>query len=173
MGGEGQENNLTHLCLFMRSFFCIRLYRYRFFLSISLFNKKSLLESGPSLSFFERQHKLWWCFEKIWSNFYAHLKDSIETSEKLIGVGCPAHIIHNTIQHGSHALADNLEVIVMKVLNHFSIYKVRVSNLKPFCQYVDVRFKNRLSHSLPVFASCFGENVGYVWTIKSLLFLSW
>ena len=29
------------------------------------------------------------------NNVYAHLKDSIERAEKLIGVGCPAHIIHN------------------------------------------------------------------------------
>ena len=36
----------------------------------------------------------------------------------------------------------------MKLFNHFSIYTVRVSNLKSFCQYVDVEFKNLLSHSI-------------------------
>ena len=44
-------------------------------------------------------------------------------------------------------MAVDLQVIVMKVFNHFSIYTVRVSNLKSFCQYVDVEFKNLLSHS--------------------------
>ncbi len=82
-------------------------------------------------------------------NVFAHLKASLPSTHgnDLIGVGCPAHILHNTIQRGSDSVSVDVEVIIMKLFSFFSIYTVRVAKLADFCEYVDVEYKNLLSHS--------------------------
>ena len=62
-------------------------------------------------------------------------------------MGCPAHILHNGIQHGSDGLNIDLECIVFKLYNHFSIYTVRTEQHKEYRDFVDVNYKQLLRHS--------------------------
>jgi len=61
---------------------------------------------------------------------FANLKNIMKPS--LIGVGCPAHVLNNCIQHGTDTLEIEIEPIVLKVYNYFSIYTLRVEFLKNF-----------------------------------------
>lgn len=64
----------------------------------------------------------------------------------LVGVGCPAHIVHNTKQHGCDQLSLDIDLIVMKVYNYFSIDTIRHEKLKEFCDSVDFQYKQLLEH---------------------------
>ncbi|CAH2109237.1 unnamed protein product [Euphydryas editha] len=39
----------------------------------------------------------------------------------IIGVGCPAHVLHNRAQHGTEVLKIDIEVLDMKLLNYFCV----------------------------------------------------
>jgi hypothetical protein len=43
----------------------------------------------------------------------------------LIGVGSAAHVLNNCMQHGTDTLQIDIESIVLKVYNYFSIYTVK------------------------------------------------
>lgn len=43
----------------------------------------------------------------------------------LIGIGCTAHIAHNSLKHACNALPFDVEYIVVKIYSHFYIYTVR------------------------------------------------
>jgi hypothetical protein len=79
----------------------------------------------------------------------AHLGNDIE------GIGCPAHILHNTIQTAADQLSCDVEQIVMKIFGHFSIYTVRIESLKNFCGFLDVEYHKLLSHSKTRWLSLF------------------
>ena len=51
----------------------------------------------------------------------------------MVGIGCPAHVPHNCIQHGTDILPIDVECIVLKICNYFSVYTVRTGALKEFC----------------------------------------
>jgi hypothetical protein len=78
-------------------------------------------------------------------NIFTYLKSGLE-NDNLVGVGCPAHILHNTIQHGCDQLSFDVDSIVMKIYNYFSIYTVRTEQLKEFCDSVDLHHKQLLKH---------------------------
>lgn len=65
----------------------------------------------------------------------------------LIGVGCAAHIVHNSMQHACDGMPFDVELIVVKIYSHFYIFTVRVTQLMNFCESVDVQYKNLLGYS--------------------------
>lgn len=79
------------------------------------------------------------------NNVYSHLK--IKFQKDLIGIGCPAHIVHNSAQHGFDLMTIDLESIIVKLYNYFSIYTIRTESLKSFCEFVDIQYKSLLKHS--------------------------
>lgn len=54
------------------------------------------------------------------NNVYCKLKT---TNENLIGVGCPAHIVHNSIEHGFDGLPIDLGSVVQKIISQFLLYE--------------------------------------------------
>jgi len=72
----------------------------------------------------------------------------------LIGVGCPAHVLNNCIQHGTDTLKIDIESTVLKVYNYFSIYTVRVESLKQFCEF-NIEYEQLLYHSKTSWLSLF------------------
>ena len=66
------------------------------------------------------------------NNVYAKLKDQLQ--KPIIGVGCAAHIVHNTIQTAADQLPIDIEGIIVKIYGHFHIFTVRVEKLKDFCE---------------------------------------
>ncbi|KMQ89919.1 hypothetical protein RF55_10387 [Lasius niger] len=79
------------------------------------------------------------------SNVYAKLKGRLQ--KQIIGVGCPAHIINNTVHKGCDNFSIDIESIVMKIYNYFSVFTVRTEALKDFCQESDVEYSKLLYHS--------------------------
>lgn len=78
------------------------------------------------------------------NNVFFKLKDV--TRVQLIGVGCPAHVLNNCLQHGMDALDIDIQSIVLKIYNYFSIYTVRTESLKDFCNFVEIEYKQMLYH---------------------------
>ncbi|XP_067214547.1 protein FAM200B-like [Linepithema humile] len=79
-------------------------------------------------------------------NIFHLLKNRVNS--ELVGIGCSAHILHNAIHHGldQFGLFD-IDVLVLKIFNFFSIYTVRTNELKEFCDFVEVTYRNLLYHS--------------------------
>lgn len=65
----------------------------------------------------------------------------------LIGIGCGAHIIHNTLKAACDQMPFDVEVIVVKIYSHFYIFTVRVAKLKEFCDSVGTEYKRLLGYS--------------------------
>ncbi|XP_070806912.1 uncharacterized protein [Pituophis catenifer annectens] len=84
----------------------------------------------------------------------AKLKKSLQR-ETLIGVYCPAHILHNCIHHGADALEVDVENIILKIYQYFHIYAVRTEPLHEYCEFVEVEYKRLLSHSRTRWLSLF------------------
>jgi hypothetical protein len=81
-------------------------------------------------------------------NKNVHHALKLELKKKLDHLGCPVHILHSCIQHRADALSMNIECIIMKIYNYFSIYIVRTENLKSYCKFVDINYRQLLlSHS--------------------------
>ena len=78
------------------------------------------------------------------NNVFSKFKDD---NPDLIGVGCPAHITNNCIHHGANQLAIDVEGIIFKIYQHFSIYMVRTEELKDYCDFVNIEYHKLLSHS--------------------------
>lgn len=51
-------------------------------------------------------------------NVFTNLKSALK-NDNLIGIGCPAHILHNCLQHGCDTLKYDIESIVLKIYNFF------------------------------------------------------
>jgi len=58
------------------------------------------------------------------SNVFFKLKESINTN--LIGIGCAAHILNNSIQTAADTLPIDIQAVLGKLFQHFYIYTVRV-----------------------------------------------
>lgn len=65
----------------------------------------------------------------------------------LIGIGCGAHIAHNTLKKGCDQMPFDVEMIVCKIYSHFYLTTVRVTALKQFCDQVDVEYQKILGYS--------------------------
>jgi hypothetical protein len=73
----------------------------------------------------------------------------------ILGIGCSAHIVHNSVQTACDSLPLDIEFIVIKIYKYFHIYTVRVMKLKEFCEFVKTDYKKILSHSSTRFLSLF------------------
>ena len=79
------------------------------------------------------------------NNVFTHLKSEVPA---LVRVGCPAHILNNCLHHGVNQMSLDLESIIYKTYQHFSIYTVRTGQLKDYCVFVEIEYKKLLSHSV-------------------------
>ncbi|KAJ8882514.1 hypothetical protein PR048_014325 [Dryococelus australis] len=80
---------------------------------------------------------------KVGRNAYSFLKNRL--GRNIVGVGCPAHIFHNNLQDGTYLLKFDIESLVMKVFNYFSLYTVRTESLKELCNSVDSTAATKLN----------------------------
>lgn len=87
------------------------------------------------------------------NNVFAKLKNN--TNANLIGVGCPAHILNNCLQHGMDALDFDIQSVILKIYNYFSVYTVRTESLKEFCEFVNVEYKQLMYHCVTRWLSIF------------------
>jgi hypothetical protein len=71
----------------------------------------------------------------------------------ILGFGCSAHIVHNSVQTACDSLPLDIEVIVIKLYKYFHICTVRVTKLQQFCESVETDYKKVLSHSSTRFFS--------------------
>jgi hypothetical protein len=78
------------------------------------------------------------------NNFFAKFKDSLK--DKLIGVGCPAHMLHNCLRHGMDTLHLDIQSVVLKIYNYFLVDTFRTESLKEVCSFVDIEYKQMLCH---------------------------
>lgn len=79
------------------------------------------------------------------NNVFYKLKTTLNGDME--GIGCPAHLLHNTMRTAADTLSVDVEVIVMKIFSHFSTYTVRNERLKDFCEFVGVKYQTIVSHS--------------------------
>ncbi|CDQ72078.1 unnamed protein product [Oncorhynchus mykiss] len=66
---------------------------------------------------------------------------------EVIGLGCPAHIIHNTARTALDMIPLDVEYLLTKIFGYFHIFTVRVERLKSFCDFVGQEYHNILGHS--------------------------
>ena len=66
---------------------------------------------------------------------------------ELVGVGCGAHIVHNTIQTASDCLPFDIEAAIVTMFSYFYINTVRVEELKVFCEFVKIEYNQLLGYS--------------------------
>lgn len=74
-------------------------------------------------------------------------KLSASTDKTIVGIGCLAHIVNNCINNAADSLPIDAEVIIVKLFKFFHIYTVRVTELKEFCEFIDMEYRNLLSYS--------------------------
>lgn len=66
----------------------------------------------------------------------------------MIGIGCAAHITHNTLRFACEHLPFDIECIVVKIYSNFYINTVRVEALKSLCDlFEDVEFSKLLGYA--------------------------
>jgi hypothetical protein len=63
------------------------------------------------------------------------------------------HIVHNCIQTATDVLPIEVEALVVKIYKYFHIYTVHVTQLKEFCEFVDLEYKKVLQHGNTRFLS--------------------
>jgi hypothetical protein len=68
------------------------------------------------------------------------------TVNNLIGIGCPAHVIRNAVRTDADCLPIDLQLIINKIYQHFHIYRVRVEELKSFCEFTNAEHKTVLGN---------------------------
>lgn len=76
------------------------------------------------------------------NNIFRKVNDYI--GRELIGIGCFAHIVHDTVMAASDCLPVDIETVVVKLYSYFYIYAVRVEKLKEFCEFVEIEYKQLL-----------------------------
>lgn len=85
------------------------------------------------------------CSRKGTNNIHTKLQN--ELSKNIIGIGCSAHILNNTIQTAADGLQFDIESILIKIFSYFHINTVRVEELKDYCNYVDNEYSQILGYS--------------------------
>jgi len=74
----------------------------------------------------------------------------------IIGLGCCAHVLHNTIQYAADSLPIDVEAITVKLFDYFHIYTVIYCSrgkLKKFCELADVQYQDILAHTKTIWLS--------------------
>lgn len=78
------------------------------------------------------------------NNVFYRLK---QWKPQIIGVGCAAHVVHNSLKFACDFLPLDLECIVVKIYSHFYIYTVRVEALKSICESAEIEYKQLLGYA--------------------------
>lgn len=65
----------------------------------------------------------------------------------LIGIGCSAHIVHNSLKNACDAVPFDVECIVVKIYSHFYLYCVRTHALEQMCEYANTEYKQLLGYA--------------------------
>lgn len=66
---------------------------------------------------------------------------------EIIGIGCGAHIVHNTLKAACDGMPFDVEMIVVTIYSHFYLYTVRVAKLQEFCDSVEEEYQKLLGYS--------------------------
>lgn len=85
------------------------------------------------------------------NNVYRKLQKSF--NRKIFGLGCSAHIIHNSIGSACENLPIDIENIIYKIHKHFKLFTTRTTAFKKLCEEIDVIFKPTKSHTSTRFLS--------------------
>lgn len=71
--------------------------------------------------------------------FYRLQKDF---NEKLIGIGCLMHTVHNALDNGcTISMPHDIEAVLTKIYKHFYIFTTRETKLKEWCDKKDIEFQ--------------------------------
>jgi len=81
------------------------------------------------------------------------------------------HIIHNAAKKGLETLSIDVQLIIMKIYNHFSVYTVQTEELKEFCEFVDIEYRQLLYNALAIINSWFKSRFTNVSRPKVLFFV--
>lgn len=65
----------------------------------------------------------------------------------LVGVGCVAHIEHNTLKRSCDVVPFDIEWVIVKTYAHFYLYACRVEALRKFCEDVDQEYLQILGYA--------------------------
>ena len=57
------------------------------------------------------------------------------------------HTLYSAVQAASDCLPIDIEAVVAKIYSYFYIYTVRVEELKEFCDFVEIEYKQLLGYS--------------------------
>jgi hypothetical protein len=77
------------------------------------------------------------------NNVFAKLTTS-DLKINIRGIVCAARIWHNALRTSADILPVDVEATVDKIFQYFHIYTVRVEELKKFCDFVDIEYKQFL-----------------------------
>nr|XP_049699481.1 uncharacterized protein LOC126055228 [Helicoverpa armigera] len=67
-------------------------------------------------------------------------------NDNILSVGCPAHILHNSVKYSLGKSKFDLENFILKLHNHFSYHAKRVAALKDFYEMREAEFAPVLRH---------------------------
>lgn len=80
------------------------------------------------------------------NNVFTKLQKNLGHS--LIGVGCTAHVFHNTVfRTATDILPVDVELIISKIYLYFKSFTVRVETLKEFCDFAETEFSMILGYA--------------------------
>lgn len=79
------------------------------------------------------------------NNVYSIVQKTLE--RPIVGIGCSAHIINNTIQTAVDCLPICLESVIHKIYSYFHTYTVREASLQEFCNFVEIDYSRVLGYS--------------------------
>lgn len=77
-------------------------------------------------------------------NVHTILQSNLDKS--LLGIGCVAHIVHNSAHSAMNSIPIDIEGFVSKIFSYFHIYTVRVERLKDFSEFVGQEYSKILGH---------------------------
>jgi hypothetical protein len=60
-----------------------------------------------------------------------------KVNDRIIAANCPAHILHNAAKKAADKMAVDIEVLVLKIFNHFSSSAKRTAALKSVFSFLD------------------------------------
>lgn len=79
------------------------------------------------------------------TNVFAQLQQKYEN--RLLGIGCNAHIIHNAVNHACGKIgAFNIEATVVSIYSHFYRFTVRVTKLKSVCETAGIEYAKLIGY---------------------------